>query len=72
MYTLNTMALNANIIENILKQYTNNIAFEGGKLRKPASEDELVQDSVKISENGKKRIMEKLKDEAIEHLKSKG
>lgn len=66
------MTLTSQMVENILKIYSKNLV-SGNKLPTGNNIKELPpQDVVTISEDGKRRIMERFKDEAIKRLKSKG
>jgi len=66
------MTLTSQMVEDILKIYSNNLV-SGNKLPTGHAIKELPpQDVVIISEDGKRRIMERFKDEAIKRLKSKG
>ena len=65
------MTVSSHIVENIIKVYTRHLLSER-KNQEKNIKNESLQDIVTISDEGKKRIMEKVKNEIIEHIKSKG
>ncbi len=64
------MTVSAQIVRNMLKVYSKEITPEKPRCAKP-NKSEQTQDIVVISKDGRKRMMERLKNEAIEHLKLK-
>jgi len=65
------MTIPALITKNILDLYSNHIPSGKTPFRNSAS-NIRTEDIATISEEGKKQMMERLKNEAIEHLVSKG
>ncbi len=65
------MTVTPHIVEDILKVYTKNLVSGRSKAGKDAPR-RPPQDVVTISEDGRRRMIERLKSEAIEYLKSKG
>ncbi len=64
------MTVSAQIVRNVLKVYSKEMTPEKPQCAKN-NKSEQTQDIVVISKDGRKRMMERLKSEAIEHLKLK-
>lgn len=67
------MTITSSLVENVLKVYTKQLSDRRISLHDTTyKKEELSQDTVTISEAGKRRIIERLKSEAVENLRSKG
>ncbi|MBI5327224.1 MAG: hypothetical protein HZB80_02880 [Deltaproteobacteria bacterium] len=66
------MTIPAIVTKNILDMYGHHILSGKKHSINSASNNIKTEDTAIISEEGKKKMMERLKNEAIEHLVSKG
>ena len=64
------MTVSAQIVRNMLKIYSKDTTPEKPQCARK-NKSEQTQDIVAISKDGRKRMMERLKNEAIEYLKLK-
>lgn len=64
------MTITSQIIENILKAYTKSIEPQR-TYSKDEHQKQSLPDTFTLSDEGKKRVMERLKIEAMENLKAK-
>ncbi|MEE9543344.1 MAG: hypothetical protein V3V95_06135 [Thermodesulfobacteriota bacterium] len=66
------MSISSNKIEDIMRQYVRNIVPAKPEVKKPESEEtKSANDTVAISDDGKKKMRERFQSDILNYLRNK-